>query len=211
MKVEQLQIPKKEAQKEYEAYVEALRQKRFESLEYLKQLKSVYAHLQHGRKIIDVFQAFKKAGVNQDGDPLLAICRADSRFVHFKKDPNGSGIFFADGQKSWKLYVDDVKLPELTYPEWPKENWRPTWAKDGEIYTRVKNERLQAPLPIIPALLLPHGSLELYYILWEVEKWKPEPPKDPMLLRRLSRHLFVVMATWNLTEIERSVIRGNLT
>jgi len=210
MNVELLQIPKEKAEQEYQAYVQALRDKRFESLKYLQELKTVYAHMKHGRKIIDVFQAFKKAGVNQDGDPTLAICNAGkTKTVHFSKLENGAGRFSISSQR-WRTYVDDIALPPQTYPDWLKENFITSWNGRSETHTRVKNEKLQAPLPLIPARLLPHGSLERYFVLWEVEKWKPEPPKDPMLLRRLSKHLFVVMATWNLTEIERAVIRGSL-
>jgi hypothetical protein len=207
MKLELLQMPKKQAEEEYQAYVKALEQKKFENLQYLQQLKTIYSHLRHGKKIIDAYQAFKKEGLNADGDPLIAICRADSKTVHFTKMDKGAGKF--SYTERWKSYADDVILPEQTYPSWLNETVPDQWVKGGYI-TRVKNERLQAPVPLIPARLLPNGSLERYHILWEVEKWKPEPPRDPILLRRLSGNLFVVLATWDLTEIERTVMRGSL-
>lgn len=45
---------------------------------------------------------------------------------------------------------------------------------------------------------------------WEVEKWKPVPPRDPILVKRLTPNLFGVLATWNLTELERAIIRGRI-
>jgi len=44
----------------------------------------------------------------------------------------------------------------------------------------------------------------------EVEKWKPLPPKDPILLKRLTPNLFGVLATWDLTNLERAIIRGRI-
>ncbi len=56
--------------------------------------------------------------------------------------------------------------------------------------------------------LLPKGSNENYYVLWEVDHWTREPPRDPYLLRRITDNMFVVIAAWNLTDLERAVIKG---
>ena len=37
-----------------------------------------------------------------------------------------------------------------------------------------------------------------------------EVPRDPMLLKKLTPNLYGVLATWNLTELERAIIRGRL-
>lgn len=45
-----------------------------------------------------------------------------------------------------------------------------------------------------------------YHILWEAE-WSPIPPRDPMLLRRIGKaDLWVVVAHWDLTEVERAAL-----
>lgn len=45
-----------------------------------------------------------------------------------------------------------------------------------------------------------------YHILWEAE-WAPIPPRDPMLLRRIGEaDLWVVVAHWDLTEVERAAL-----
>ena len=76
--------------------------------------------------------------------------------------------------------------------------------------TSIKNKSISAPTPVIPAEIMPDGKLENYYILWEVEEWKPVPPKDPILLKRISPNLFAVIATWNLTKIEQAVMKGHI-
>jgi hypothetical protein len=64
-------------------------------------------------------------------------------------------------------------------------------------------------VPIIPAELMPEGSLTNYYVLWEVKEWEELPePKDPYLLKRISENLFVVLGAWEITDLERAIIGG---
>ena len=64
--------------------------------------------------------------------------------------------------------------------------------------------RAKAIVPIVPPQFRPAGSLKRYFILWEAD-WE-EVPRDPMLLRYLGGDLFAVLAVWDLTEIERTVL-----
>jgi len=52
----------------------------------------------------------------------------------------------------------------------------------------------------------PKTKLEGFHTLWEVETWTLEPPRDPVLLRRLGGDLYVVLAVWDLTDLERAVL-----
>lgn len=45
------------------------------------------------------------------------------------------------------------------------------------------------------------------FILWEVDRWIPEPPRDPFLLKHIGAGLYAILAAWELTEIERAVMR----
>ena len=64
----------------------------------------------------------------------------------------------------------------------------------------------KAQLPLIPVHLRPKRGLENYHILWEAE-WEPIPPRDPYLLRRIGKaDLWLVVAHWDLTEVERAVL-----
>lgn len=63
-----------------------------------------------------------------------------------------------------------------------------------------------AVVPLIPPHLRPaKTALDKFHILWEAD-WKRTPPRDPMLLKRVSGQLFAVVATWDLTEMERTVL-----
>jgi len=94
--------------------------------------------------------------------------------------------------------------------------WRPPTSKDVQLPAgsfppiSVSRKDLTAPLPIIPPQFLPNGDLSDYFLLWEVESWTQEPPVDPMLLRRLTPNMFVVLAVWDLTPLEQAVLRGRM-
>jgi len=51
-------------------------------------------------------------------------------------------------------------------------------------------------------------NLKNYYVLWEVEDWQ-KVPKDPLLLKRITKNLFILIDKWNLTKLEQAIIRGN--
>ncbi|MEM3580897.1 MAG: hypothetical protein QXQ64_06505 [Candidatus Bathyarchaeia archaeon] len=43
-----------------------------------------------------------------------------------------------------------------------------------------------------------------------MEKWEPVPPRDPILVKQLTPNLFGVLATWDLTPLEKAIIRGRI-
>jgi len=211
MDVELLTIPKKKAQEEFQALKVLLKEGRRTKVDQIySDYQKLYGHLRHGKKVIDIYESFNKVGLNEDGDPKLAIVRADSKIVVCRERQDGSVKYFHDngGKRSiqrilWSYYgnKDDVKLPAETFV-WKKENG----------YTRCKD--VQTIVPMIPAKILVNEIkvlLKNFHILWEVEEWKPVPPRDPILLKRLTPNLFGVLATWNLTKLERAVIRGRIS
>lgn len=62
-------------------------------------------------------------------------------------------------------------------------------------------------VPHIPPALRPARKLENYHILWEAD-WQQDPPRDPMLLKRLAGTFYAVLAVWDLTDLERAVLNG---
>lgn len=204
MEVEQIAVPKKKAQEEFEEWKEMLR---YAPIQLAKDMAKLYGHMRHGGKVIDIFEAMKLAGVNNEGDPKLAIVQADSKQVRFVKNSrwengqnfaNGGGVFCRQLNNRWREFKEDVRIPHEFFPSWAIEN--------GQI-VRV---RIQTPTPIIPAKILnPLRShkIENYHILWEVEKWN-QVPKDPILLKRITPNMFLVLATWDLSPLEKAVIRG---
>lgn len=67
--------------------------------------------------------------------------------------------------------------------------------------------------PLVPADVRPAtGQLRDWHVLWEVEAWHDSPqtmtpPRDPYLLRYIGGSLWAVLAEWDLTELERAVMR----
>jgi len=212
MEVELLAVPKKKAEEEFQALKQAFKQNQsLKKEEMRKDLLKVYGHLHHGKKIIDIYESFKKVGLNKDGDPKLAICRADAKRCFCYKFKDGSALFANQrGITAPRKIFGDIKLPPATFqyvplkPEIPLGNWQNDIKGDKNILALV---------PIIPAKILVNEVsvlLKNYHILWEVEEWKPLPPKDPILLKRLTPNLFGVLATWDLTNLERAIIRGRI-
>lgn len=120
---------------------------------------------------------------------------------------------------------------------WVDVNW---WGSDGDvlIYTDQRFDRGRAAVgahrvavrvpgvpiersqrrrsgrtvvPLIPPQHRPRRTrLHLFHILWEVEKWDPTPPVDPALLRHIRGDLWSVVATWDLTDLERAVLSARV-
>jgi len=212
MEVEELALPQTQAEEEFKALKQALRRHaQLRKEEIRRELMAVYGHLKHGKKIIDIHESFRKAGLNLEGDPRLAICRADAKQCNCLKIEDGSAIFSMERLDRWqrqprKTYAE-VKLPSGTFQWQPIDPTRPL-----NTYN-IKNQMIQCPAPIIPAKILVEEvrhRLKNYHVLWEVEEWKPVPPQDPILLKRLTSNLFGVLATWELTALEKAIIRGHI-
>ncbi len=154
-----------------------------------------YKTLAAGKQLLDLFQVFRACPLDQKQRPRFAIARASWPWCHYRTDRDWA--VFASDQNF--LYVDSwrpkkprghVRIPARTMP------------------TGVKlDERLRAVVPTIPLPIRPRGDLSRYHILWEVE-WQPIPPKDPLLLKRLTGSLYVILAAWDLTELEQAVLAG---
>lgn len=200
--LETIQIPKQEAHEKWKECIAAAKK---DNTRNIKDLQKVYYHLKSGKKVLDIFVIFKKFGLNNEGDPKLAICKADALICRATKEIDGS-IRFKDDDRSWSYQRDDVVMPKGTYNFKTKKNQYPS----GFVSETVLRRDIKAPVPIVPADKMPDSKLENFYILWDVDKWELAPPKDPILLRKLTKNLFLIEAKWNLTKLERAVIRGRL-
>jgi hypothetical protein len=201
--VKPIVLSRDKARKEWKEYVELCKE---HNEPYLKDLKGLYYHLKQERKVIDIFEAFKLAGVNDKLEPKLAICKANSKTCYFEKGRNGNGTFKYyqrwNGGRRKEDYSFQVTFPDKTFPDFPLEK-NSTWKLE-------EPKELKTVVPIVPPRAMPDKiQLKDCYILWEVDKWE-EVPKDPILLKRITRNLFVVLSTWGLTKLERAVIRGRL-
>lgn len=165
-----------------------------------------YKALARGKSLLDLHAVFRACPVNAKGQPALALARAHWRRCVAQFQGNGSATFWQDwpgrgrgGRSAWHRLV---KLPKETLPD----ALRPTHA-DGHRYDWSRRE-LRAVVPLIPANLRPAVALNRYAILWEAD-WE-EVPVDPLLLRYAHGSLYVVLAAWDLTALERAVLAGRL-
>lgn len=157
-----------------------------------------YKALAQGLPLIDINQAIEAGGFFPEGYPRLAIARADRKVVRCEMERNGFLFVCATSNERKENLRVRVSMDP---PSFRAISWR---------YTRI---------PMIPADVrgkLRAGRRSLrwanYHILWEVERWYErnpiEPPIDPFLLKHCGGSLYAVLAEWDLTELERSVMRG---
>ena len=193
--VKEIEMEKSEAKEAWREYCTGLKGKKGSWLKEYQEAKYAFYNLKEGRKLIDVFEAFKKAGLNGLGFPRLAIAPITSKAVHFKAgfwSGELGSIVFSDSPYSYTSR-DFLNLPLTTF----------------DFKDRKETLELNAKVPLVPPRFLPENPKD-FYILWEIGKWEQwsEPPKDPFLLKRVSENLFAVFAYWDLTPLERSLIRG---
>lgn len=200
MDLTKVEVKAEDAEELYKQYLEVVKVRKEKQYE---DLKKVYRALSKGYKVIDIFKAFEDTGMTEDGDPKLAIAQADKREVYFHKRLGGGGVFSHD-QSDWKTTVKDVELPGGIFSEWlmnEPDKGRSTW--------NIKKRTQGTNVPLIPAHLLPEGKLENYFILFEVDEWREiATVADPYLLRRINANTFIVLAEWDVTEVEAIVMRG---
>ena len=177
-----------------------------------RDLQRAYGHMKHGGKIIDIFKAFKDSGLKEDGNPKIAICRADGERCYLSKQGNGSAIFSHSRPDRWGRQRARKTYKEILIPE-GSFKWLDKHGRETKSRYQIKDEEVSTIAPIIPPQILigsVRHNLRNYHILWEVESWKAEPPRDPILLKMITPNLFAVLATWELTELERAIIKANV-
>jgi hypothetical protein len=187
-----------DAEAQYKQYLEVVKVRKEKQYE---DLKKVYRALKQGYKVIDIFQAFEQTGA-EDNHPKLAIAKADDRQVFFIKELGGGR--FSSENDSWRERVDDVTIPGGMFPDWEL-----TDEARGRSNWNIKDRVITTNVPIVPGHLLPEGKLENYYVLFEAPEWNPiAATDDPYLLRRINANTFIVLAEWDVTDVEKIVMRG---
>lgn len=218
MDVKTIQLDRAKAQLEYREYREAV--KKNHDVEYLRDLKNAYGHARRGHPILDVWQAFSDTGLDANGDPKIAIARADLTEIEFRKFSEGQsqGGEFRPRNDNRRRRHDAMVCGHVSIPQgilkWNYPPQRQQYPTDSWQFRQTEPLRstLATRVPIIPARFQPPVGLSNYHILWEVEKWDVvTPPRDPFLLKRISPNVFAVLAAWELTELERTVLRGRIS
>lgn len=227
MNVETIQVDAQTARRHYSIYLKAARRhraareaRRLERAQQIhKELYRVrvektqleredemllqgYRELVRGKQIIDIHQVVGKAGLNERKLPRLAVMRADHQRCRITvRGPDY--LKFQSPRESWKSenYTEIKLADQRMYAELFDSSWRKS---NG--YNQL--HEVEALVPTIPPHLRP-DVLKDYYILWEAE-WKRAAPVDPMLLSKINDRFYTVVAQWDLTPLERSVLEGRL-
>jgi len=194
-----LSIP--EARAKVAEYVRAVRERH--NAEDMAILRG-YRALARGHQVIDLPNVISRGGVFEEtGLPRLAVATSNHEFVHVERSRDGGVTFQPEQWINPRRRKDVYRCPVGTLPDMAYPNHL-GWGLWGG--------RQRAMVPHVPPALRPVHSLDGYATLFEVDEWAPDPtaPVDPALLKHIGGDLYAVLATWDLSELERSVLNGRV-
>ena len=197
MNVAPLTITQEEAEAALREYEKQLAEERTEEDRAIAQ---AYRAAARGLQVIRLSEAFRIAGrfdgagfvqgERKPGLPKLAIVRADATRCWVRGDNQRDWVFRSElgaDNRGALVGKHTVRVPGINDP----------YCWQGGSTT----------VPIIPPRHRPsRWRMRGFHILWEVEAWDPTPPRDPALLRHIRGDLWSVLATWDLTDVERAVL-----
>lgn len=195
--VGRIEMDQAEARDKFEEYVASVegREPTAEEMSAILGFKA----LADGKQLLNLYDALKAGGLDDLNRPRLAIAVADWQWCHLQMHhySDGTHRFAMSEPKLWATRFsarNRITIPRSVFPP------RPAGASP-------RTQR--AVVPTIPPGVRPRWNLANYHILWEAV-WEPVPPTDPLLLRRLqgAAPLYVILAQWDLTELERSILSG---
>jgi hypothetical protein len=156
-----------------------------------------YRAAARGLPVIHLPDVIHAGGYFPNGFPRIAVARADATecYVRAWLQTGGDHASFLFTDREWdrgraRVGRHRVAVRTSGPTEWSGDRWRG-----------------RTIVPVIPPQHRPKRSrLWRFHVLWEVERWDPTPPVDPALLRHIRGDLWAVMATWDLTPLERAVL-----
>jgi hypothetical protein len=204
MNVSIFTMDKAEAEKKLQAYRTQLKKRA--NTEYELAVKA-YEMVAKGQAILNIVDAFQQTGLGEDLRPKLAIARADKKEVQVHVSASNRRLSFSTHARGmWAGGYEGnlfVNVPFVFTPE------------QDQVIRKQYSMTGFALVPMIPADIRANvkGSDEDYMILWEVEKWADRSltspaPRDPYLLKHIAGELYAVVAEWDLTDLERSIMSG---
>lgn len=177
--------------------------------EYELALKGFEA-LARGTKLINLDDVMAKCPLDHKARPKLAIARHDRKQVKFEWDWFTSKARF---HTDFGACREDCPLESLIV----RVNMAREHSQVDARGQRLRKVEGYALVPMIPLDARPKtGIPENSYILWEVERWADRsldvaPDIDPYLLKHISGPLYAIIAQWDLTDLERSILGGRIT
>lgn len=167
-------------------------------------LMETYRALSLGKRVINLQQTLQNAGVDDQHRPLLAVGRADWTTCFFTGNFQDRS-WFSSNQPQWRKpsKLEGISFTNATFP---RETWN--W-QTRQALKLSGTVAAKAIVPSIPVALRPALSLDKYHILWEAV-WEPVPPVDPFLLKHIIGDHYAIVAQWDLTPLEQSVLAGRI-
>lgn len=197
MQTTEIEMDAAEAYRLYQAYQ---RDRHFET-PVDREIKRTYREIAKGNTVIKALESIVTAGAHEDGTPKLGLVRADQTRCIMRRTYEGSFSMSAPGFDNKSRPASDMHygFPDGSLPVQADASTGRHWWQPRE-----------AIVPIIPLHLRPRTGLHNYHILWEAE-WNRTVPVDPFLLRRLGKgDLWLVVAAWDLTEVERAALQSRV-
>lgn len=195
MNLETVTVPPDEAKEKLDEYRGLIAGERTTEDEAIIQ---AYRAAARGLPVIDLPRTIASGGFHPNSLPRLAVARADTRECFACWD--GSALIFSD--------ADDWRLNQGALVN--ARSVRVPLAGDELPAVLVRRRRWNAAVtmvPIVPPRFRPRRRrLHGCHVLWEVEEWTRIPPRDPALIRHIRGSLWTVLATWDLTDLERLVL-----
>lgn len=154
-------------------------------------IAAIYKRIAAGKLVIRALASITAAGLGADGLPKLAIMRADIPKV-------SCACYFNE------VRFDGVHGNGRAFQGYAKDRYFkfPMAGASSNTRSRV------ASVPLVPVHLRPRKALSKYHVLWEAD-WN-QYPVDPYLLRRFGADAWLVVASWDLTAVERAVMSTKL-
>jgi hypothetical protein len=167
-----------------------------------ERIKAGYRAAARGMPVISLAEAVTAGGHFDNGLPRIAVVRADSQkcWIHVENETSQRhALIFSrhpEGENRGALVgIDTVRVSV------PRDLG---FNGNGRYWNRASTI-----VPIIPPEHRPkRRRLHRFHILWEVESWTLEAPRDPALLKWIGGDLWAVVAAWDLSELERHVLAG---
>lgn len=199
MDVSTIQMDPAEAERRLKEY---RRHKHHAADDEFQRAAVAYEQLAKGTPLLILSEAINAAPRDHKGRPRLAIARADRKQVMLEWDGQRGAVFNTS---------DNASRRQLQH--WPELALRvqlETGVPDGSSLWSCRGYAL---VPMVPPAVLGNRALKAHFILWEVEAWAEQrigakPDIDPYLLRRVAEDLYAVVGEWDLTDVERAIMRS---
>jgi hypothetical protein len=191
--LETLEIGAEEAREKLDEYSRVLQGERTAEDEAIA---AGYRAAAHGLPVISLPRTIAAGGFHGNSLPRLAVIGAEATACYARWD--GRSLVYADrddrmANRGALVGAHSVRVP-LAPDDLPGD-FRRQWQAGVSM------------VPLIPPRLRPGPRrLRHCHILWEVDEWKWVPACDPALLRHIRGDLWAVLATWDLTDLERMVL-----